>query len=162
MVRKRGATAQKRDYSMLYGVLGGFGLFVLLPLLVALYFIWPSYMYSKAHPFFPEGTQVTQTDDHGFPGDGTATVTAHIPPDASKEFAQKLREDGFQETPLSDFVQRQLQGITEAEAAAQVTNGLWYFQDDTPEEFRSEYCRDYTFEIYDLDACVYYSIESDS
>lgn len=37
---------------MLYGVLGGFGLFVLLPFLIALYFMWPSYMYSKTHPFF--------------------------------------------------------------------------------------------------------------
>ncbi len=30
--------ARERDHSMLYGVLGGFGLFVLLPLLIALYF----------------------------------------------------------------------------------------------------------------------------
>lgn len=147
---------------MLYGVLGGFGFFVLLPLLIALYFIWPSYMYSKAHPFFPEGTQVTRTDDREFRAGGAATDTAYIPPEASEEFAQKLREDGFQETPLSDSVQRQLLGVTEAEAVTQVANGLWYFQDDTPEEFRSEYCRDYTFEIYDLDACIYYSIEYDS
>lgn len=147
---------------MLYGVLGGFGLFVLLPLLIALYFIWPSYMYSKAHPFFPEGSQVTQTDDHGFPGDGTVTVTAHILPKASEEFVQKLREDGFKEIPLSEYVQWQLLGVTEAEAAARVANGLWHFQDDTREESRSEYCQNYTFQIYDLDACIYYNIEYDS
>lgn len=67
MVRKRGATAQKRDHSMLYGVLGGFGLFVLLPLLVALYFIWPSYMYSKAHPFFRRGRRSRKQMTTDFP-----------------------------------------------------------------------------------------------
>ncbi len=57
----------------------------------------------------------------------------------------------------------QLQGVTEAADAAQVTNGLWYFQDDTPnKEFSGGDCFNYTFEIYDLDAYIYYSIEYDS
>ncbi len=93
---------------------------------------------------------------------GAATDTAHIPPDASEEFAQKLREDGLKETPLSDFAQWQLQGVSEAEAAAQIINGLWYFKDETPEEFQGKYCHNYLFKIYDLDACIYYSIEYDS
>ncbi len=147
---------------MLYGILGGFGFFVLLPFLIALYFIWPSYMYSKAHPFFPEGSQVTQTDDHGFPGDGTATVTAHIPPEASEEFAQKLQEDGFIETPLSDFAQQTLADIKELEYVVQVTNGLWLFWDDSPEDTSNGDCTDFRIKIYDLDACIYYSIEYDS
>ena len=76
----------------------------------------------ESPPFFPEGTQVTRTDDRGFHAGGAATDTAYIPPEASEEFAQKLREDGFKETPLSNSVQRQLQGATEAQVAAQVAN----------------------------------------
>lgn len=129
----RESGVRKRDHSMLYGILGGFEFFVLLPLLIALCFTWVNYANSEDRIIFPAGTQDTRTDDYGgFPAEGTATVTAHIPPDKSEEFAQQLRERGFQETPLSEFVQWQLQGVTEAEDAAQVTNGLWYFQDDTP------------------------------
>ncbi len=93
---------------------------------------------------------------------GAATDTAYIPPEASEEFAQKLREDGFKETPLSDFAQWQLQGVSEAEAAAQVINGLWLFWNDSPEETSNGECTDFRIEIYDLDACIYYSIEYDS
>ncbi|WP_293008730.1 MULTISPECIES: hypothetical protein [unclassified Oscillibacter] len=154
--------AQKRDHSMLYGVLGGFGLFVLLPLLIALYFIWPSYMYSKAHPFYPEGTQLTRTDDRGFREGGAATDTANIPPEVSEEFAQKLREDRFKETPLSDFAQQTLLDIRELEYVDQITNGPWLFWNDSPEETSNGECTDFRIEIYDLDACNYCSIEYDS
>lgn len=162
-MRKRGTMVRKRDHSMLYGVLGGFGLFVLLPLLIALCFTWVNYVNSEDRIIFPAGTQDTRTDDYGgFPANGVATITSNIPSDKSEEFAQQLREKGFQETPISEYVQWQLLGVTEAEDAAQVTNGLWYFQDDTPKEFSGGDCFNYTFEIYDLDTCVYYSIEYDS
>ncbi|WP_294855814.1 hypothetical protein [uncultured Oscillibacter sp.] len=113
--------------------------------------------------FFLERTQVTQTDDHGgFHGDGIATITAHIPPDASEEFAQKLRDDGFKETPLSDFAQQSLLDIRKLKYVGQVTNGLWLFWDDSPEETSNGECTDFRIEIYDLDACIYYSIGYDS
>ncbi|WP_312634641.1 hypothetical protein [Oscillibacter sp.] len=155
--------AQKQDHSMLYGALGGFGLFVLLPLLNALYFTWVEYTHSEDRIVFPAGTQVTRTNDYdGFPANGTATITAHILPDKSEEFAQQLQKNGFQESPIPENIQLQLRYVSEAEAAAQVTNDLWYFQDDTPKEFSGGDCLNYTFEICDLDACIYYSIEYDS
>ncbi len=147
---------------MLYGVLGGLGLFVLLPLFTVLFFKGVGYIYSKAHPFYPEGTQLTRTDDRGFRAGGAATDTAYIPPEASEEFAQKLREDGFQESPIPENIQLQLRYVSEAETAAHIINGLWYFKDETPEEFQGKYCHNYLFKIYDLDACIYYSIEYDS
>ncbi|WP_312941476.1 hypothetical protein [Oscillibacter sp.] len=154
--------AQKRDHSTLYVVLGGPGLFVLLPIFTVLFFKEFFYIYSKIHPFYPEGTQFTETDDRGFRAGGAATDTAYIPPDASEEFAQKLREDGFKETPLSDFAQQTLSDIKELEYVGQVTNGLWLFWDDSPEETSNGECTDFRIEIYDLDACIYYSIEYDS
>ena len=93
---------------------------------------------------------------------GAATDTAYIPPDASEEFAQKLREDGLKETPLSDFAQQTLLDIRKLKYAGQVTNGLWLFWNDSPEETSNGECTDFRFEIYDLDACIYYSIEYDS
>ncbi len=121
---------------MLYSVLGGFGLFVLLPLLVALCFTWVNYINSEDRIIFPAGTQVIRTNDYdGFPENGTATITAHILPDKSEEFAQQLHKNGFQESPIPGNIQLQLRYVSEAEAAAQVINGLWYFKDETPEEF---------------------------
>ncbi|MEA4993088.1 MAG: hypothetical protein VB060_04525 [Oscillibacter sp.] len=154
--------ARRRDHSMLYGVLGGFGLFVLLPLFTVMFFKGVGYIYSKIHPFYPEGTQITRTDDRGFRAGGAATDTAYIPPEASEEFAQRLREDGFIETPLSDFAQQTLADIKELEYVVQVTNGLWLFWDDSPEDTSNGDCTDFRIKIYDLDACIYYGIEYDS
>lgn len=155
--------ARIRDHSMLYGVLGGFGLFVLLPLLIALYFTWVENTHSEDRIVFPAGTQVTRTNDYdGFPANGTATITAHILPDKSEEFAQQLQKNGFQESPIPENIQLQLRYVSEAETAAHIINGLWYFKDETPEEFQGKYCHNYLFKIYDLDACIYYSIEYDS
>ncbi len=155
--------ARNRDHSMLYGALVGFGIFAGILFLFVLRVAWRDDINNKYYIPFPEGTQVTQTDDHGgFHGDGIATITAHIPPDASNEYAQKLIEDGFMKTPISEYAHLQLRSVKEANDAIQVTNGLWYFRDDSPREFPNGNCENYLFIIYDLDACIYYSIEYDS
>lgn len=155
--------ARRRGHSLLYGVLGGLGLFVLLPLLIALYFTWVEYTHSEDRIVFPAGTQVTRTNDYdGFPANGVATITSNIPSDKSAEFAQQLQKNRFQESPIPENIQLLLRHVSEAEAAAQVINGLWYFKDETPEEFQGKSYHNYLFKIYDLDACIYYSIEYDS
>ena len=40
-------------------------------------------------------------------------------------------------------------------------DGLWWFEDESPEGMRGEYTN-YTLHIYDLDTCTYYYIEYDS
>ena len=110
----------------------------------------------------PEGTQIIQeSDSHEF-RDGTTFVAAHIPSEASEAFARKLQERSFTETPITEDVLWELTGVQEAEAALDVVNGLWYFRDDTPEQFQGERCYNYTFMIYDLNTCICYYIEYDS
>ena len=78
-----------RDYSMLYGVLAGFALFVLFVGWLIAHTDWDSHVGSPVDYLFPEGTQIIEErDSHGgFHGDGVAFLSAQIPPEASQDFA---------------------------------------------------------------------------
>ena len=121
-----------------------------------------NYIHTPINYMLPEGFQIIEmSDTHEF-RDGTTFVAAYIPPDASEAFVQKLQERNFVGTPIAEEVKWELSGVSEAEATLNVVNGLWHFKDDTPEEFRGEWCYDYTVMIYDLDTNIFYYIESDS
>ena len=63
-----------RDYSMLYGVLAGFALFVLFVGWLIAHTDWDSHVGSPVDYLFPEGTQIIEErDSHGgFHGDCVA------------------------------------------------------------------------------------------
>ena len=153
---------QKKDYSMLYGVLAGFAVFILVAGWFIIHIDRGNHVHVPIEHLFPEGTQVIEeSDSHEF-RDGTALAAVQIPPEASENFAQNLRRQNFVETPIAEDVQWTLTGVSEAEASLKVTNGLWYFSDDTPEQFRGEQYHNYTFMMYDLDTAICYYIEYDS
>jgi len=153
---------QKKDYSMLYGVLAGFAVFVLVAGWFITHIDQENHVRVPIEHLFPEGTQVIEeSDSHEF-RDGTALTVVRIPQETSENFAQELQRQNFVETPITESVQWALTGVPEAEASLKVTNGLWYFSDDTPEQFRGEQYHNYTFMIYDLDTAICYYIEYDS
>ena len=146
-------TPKKKDRSMLYAALIGFALFALIPaLLIGIL----SFLFSQPSSFFPEGTEVEVIDNiGGFPAFGTKKIVAHIPPEHSEAFAQKLRESGYVSTPVSPAVHSidrygDLSGLYSK-------NGLWCIYDDTSKNYPERW-KSFTFELYDLDTCTYYSV----
>lgn len=111
---------------------------------------------------FPVGTPYHKTDSHGgFLGDGVTTIVAQIPPESAQDFVQVLREKGFTDAPLPENIRKKIAGDPETSMASGVSNGLWWFQDESPEKGRDWYAN-YTLHMYDLDTCTYYYIEYDS
>ena len=149
-----------RDYSMLYGALAGFTLFVLL----VGWFVARTDWSSPAGPMYgilPDGYQIVEdSDTHTF-RDGTRTFIVKIPSEDSDSFAAALEEKGFVNTPLPDDIYQKVKGDPEVKVVTTVTNGLWWFKDDSPEDIWGEYTN-YDLHIYDLDTGIYYYFESDS
>ena len=154
---------RRRDLSMLYGALAGFALFVLLASWVFAHIDWGSHVGSPVDYLFPEGTQIIETrDSHGgFHGDGVAFLAAQIPPEDSQEFALSLQERNFTDGSIPEDIQYKLQIDPETRIVAEVSNSLWWFEDESPEDCFGEYTN-YTFHAYDLDNAIYYYIEFDS
>ena len=120
------------------------------------------YIHTPINYLLPEGFQIIEmSDTHEF-RDGVTFVAARISPETSEAFAQKLQGRNFVETPITEDVRWELDGIYETEAALNVVNGLWHFEDETPEQFRGEQCYNYTFMIFDVDTGIFYYVESDS
>jgi len=151
---------QQKDFSMLYGALAGFTLFVLL----VGWFVARTDWSSPAGPMYgilPDGYQIVEdSDTHTF-RDGTRTFIVKIPSEASDSFAAALEEKGFVNTPLPDDIYQKVKGDPEVKVVTTVTNGLWWFKDDSPEDIWGEYTN-YDLHIYDLDTGIYYYFESDS
>ena len=151
---------ESRDYSMLYGALAGFTLYVLL----VGWFVARTDGSSPAGPMYgilPDGYQIVEdSDTHTF-RDGTRTFIVKIPSEASDSFAVSLKEKGFVNTPLTDDIYQKVKGDPEVKVVTTVTNGLWWFKDDSPEDIWGEYTN-YDLHIYDLDTGIYYYFESDS
>ena len=147
-------TPKNKDRSMLYAALIGFALFVLVPALLVVSFL---YTYSPAPPFFPEGSQIDRRSTLGWPGTGASVTIGNIPPEASEEFEQKLRERGFVETPISEPVPRQ-DSLDKLDAPLAVTNGLWLIDKEPEDPYDYVSC---TLRVYDLDTCTYYSVTYD-
>jgi len=145
---------------MLYGALAGFTLFVLL----VGWFVARTDWSSPAGPMYgilPDGYQIVEdSDTHTF-RDGTRTFIVKIPSEASDSFAAALEEKGFVNTPLPDDIYQKVKGDPEVKVVTTVTNGLWWFKDDSPEDIWGEYTN-YDLHIYDLDTGIYYYFESDS
>lgn len=156
---------ERRDFSMLYGVLAGFALFALVAVWIFAHIDWDSHVESPVDYLFPEGTQIIEErDSHGgFHGDGVAFLSAQIPVESSQGFAQLLREKGFTNVPISEELQDQLRGCSETCMAADIPNCLWWFQDESPKSNGSrDWFINYTLHLYDLDTSIYYYIEFDS
>ena len=151
---------ERRDYSMLYGALAGFTLFVLL----VSWFIAHTDWSSPAGPVYsilPDGYQIIEDrDTHTF-RDGTRIFVVKIPSEASDSFAVSLQEKGFVNTPLTDDIYQKVKSDSEVEVVTSVTNGLWWIKDDSPEDDQGEYTN-YDLHVYDLDTRTYYYFESDS
>jgi len=151
---------QQKDFSMLYGALAGFTLFVLL----VGWFVARTDWSSPAGPMYgilPDGYQIVEdSDTHTF-RDGTRTFIVKIPSEASDSFAAALEEKGFVNTPLPDDIYQKVKGDPEVKVVTTVTNGLWWFKDDSPEDIWGEYTN-YDLHVYDLDTGIYYYFESDS
>ena len=152
----------RKDRSMLYAVLTGFAVFTLISGWLIAHNEQETHVRIPIDYLFPGGTQIIdESDSHEF-RDGTALAVARIPQESSENFAQELQRQNFVETPIAEDVQWALTGVPEAETSLKVTNGLWYFSDDTPEQFRGKQYHNYTFMIYDLDTAICYYIEYDS
>lgn len=150
----------RRDYSMLYGALAGFTLFVLL----VSWFIAHTDWSSPARPVYgilPDGYQIIEDRDTRTFRDGTRVFIAKIPSEASDSFAASLQEKGFADTPLPDDIYQKVKGDPEVKVVTSVTNGLWWLKDDSPEDDQGEYTN-YDLHVYDLDTRTYYYFESDS
>lgn len=142
-----------KDRSMLYAALIGFVLFALIPALLIGTLL---FLDSQTPPFFPEGTEVEVIDNiGGFPAVGAKKTIAHIPPEHAEEFEEKLRESGYVPTPVAPSVHSidrygDLSGLYSK-------NGLWCIYDDTAKNYPERW-KNFTFHIYDLDTCTYYSV----
>ena len=162
---KRYRALKKRDGSMLWAALAGFALFVLLAAGIN-YMVDFGGQWHESTDFdryfsFPEGTEYEMTDSHGgFLGDGVTLLVAQIPQEASQEFVRLLQEKGFTDAPISEALREKVAGDPDT-AAVETANGLWWFEDDSPEGHEGSYMN-YTFHMYDPDTCTYYYIEYDS
>ena len=145
---------RKRDFSMLYGTLAGF---ILLVLINDALLPWYECSDFERLFTFPEGTPYHMKDTHGgFHADGETVLVAQIPPESAQDFVQVLREKGFTDAPLPEDIRQHISYHHEISAATEVSNGLWWFQDEslTWGDFI-----DYAFHMYDLDTRIYYYIK---
>ena len=148
---------------MLYGALAGFilfvGGFILLVLINDALLPWYECSDFERLFSFPEGTPYRMKDTHGgFRGDGETILVAQIPPESSQDFVQVLREKGFTDAPLPEDIRQEISYHHEISAAAEVSNGLWWFQNESLTRDRSGFTN-YAFHMYDLDTRIYYYIE---
>ena len=163
---KRHVPAKKKGLAMCYAALIGliWIAFRVLPrLALPVFVIWAITTPSTIGIDFPEGTQIIEErDSHGgFLGDGVTLIAAQIPPETSEDFIQILWEKGFTDAPISEDIRYKLQNDPETCMAAEVFNGLWWFEEESPADCLGEYTN-YTFHAYDLDTSIYYYIEYDS
>ncbi|MBQ1241900.1 MAG: hypothetical protein IIX99_01705 [Oscillospiraceae bacterium] len=126
------------------------------PVLLVLNIAWDPTV-SLPSSFFPEGTKFETIDNiGGFPAVGAEKAIAHIPPEHAKNFEETLRESGYTSTPIS-YTVRSIDRYDDLKDLYPIENGLWCIYDDTPEG-RTDKWENFTFCIYDLDTCTYYSV----
>lgn len=71
------------------------------------------------------------------------------------------QERNFTDLAVPEDIQYQLRIDPETCIAADISNSLWWFEDESPADCLGEYTN-YTFHAYDLDNGIYYYIEFDS
>lgn len=153
---------RKKDHSMLYGALAGFILLALAFIIYDASLPWYECTDFERYFTFPEGTPYTGTNTHGgFLGDGVTILVAQIPPESSQDFVQVLWEKGFTDAPVPEDIRKKVASAPDTNIISEVSNGLWWFQDESPEGMRGRYAN-YTLHMYDLDTCIYYYIEYDT
>ena len=72
-----------------------------------------------------------------------------------------LQERNFTDLAVPEDIQYQMRIDPETCIAADISNSLWWFEDESPADCLGEYTN-YTFRAYDLDNGIYYYIEFDS
>ena len=72
-----------------------------------------------------------------------------------------LQERNFTDLAVPEDIQYQLRIDPETCIATDISNSLWWFEDESPDDCLGEYTN-YTFHAYDLDNGIYYYIEFDS
>ena len=151
---------RKKDRSILYGALAGFILLALVFIIYDISLPWYECSDFERYFSFPEGTPYHRTDTHGgFHADGVTILVAQIPLESSQDFVQVLRGRGFSDSPLPEDIRREISNYHEISGATNISNGLWWFQDESPTGHDGRFT-DYAFHIYDLDTLIYYYIES--
>ncbi len=163
---------KNKDRSMLYAVIAGAVLFGL-PLLLFLRFFSlfsgehehtgiyvPRHMVLETVALPENAVLLESKDDHGgFHGDGIAVLVVEIPATDEQSFVEQLQEKGFSPLPVDEVVQN-FEYVDEMKALLQAANGLYRFQNDSPEDI--DWIANFTFELYDSDAGTYYYVEYDT
>lgn len=164
-------TPKNKDCSMLYAVIAGAALFAL-PILLLLFFglfsgereytgIYVPYHMVLETVAFPENAVLLESEDThgGFHGDGMTILVVEIPASDEESFLAQLRDKGFSSLPADETAQN-FQCLDEMSAPLQAENGLYRFYNDSPEY--ANYISNFTFELYDSDANLYYYVEEDT
>jgi len=151
---------QKKDRSMLYAVLAGACGFALLVCVWS----WLTRNYNAPNTIYPSGSVISEIDTFGgFPAYGIDMEIVQIPTDQSDEFTRQLQEKGLKETPLPEDLHYTLASDPDTRMLSEISNGLWWFRNDSAFEddggmLAGRYTN-FTFTIYDIDACVYYHMK---
>ena len=149
---------QKKDRSMLYAVLAGACGFALLVCVWS----WLTRNYNAPNTIYPSGSVISEIDTFGgFPAYGIDMEIVQIPTDQSDEFTRQLQEKGLKETPLPGDLHHTLDSDPDTRMLSEISNGLWWFRNDSTYDggmLAGRYTN-FTFVIYDIDACVYYHVK---
>ena len=151
---------QKKDRSMLYAVLAGACCFAIL----ICAWSWLTRNYNAPNTIYPSGSVISEIDTFGgFPAYGIDMEIVQIPTDQSDEFTRQLQEKGLKETPLPGDLHHTLDSDPDTRMLSEISNGLWWFRNDSAFEddggmLAGRYTN-FTFTIYDIDACVYYHMK---
>ena len=151
---------QKKDRSMLYAVLAGACGFALLVCVWS----WLTRNYNAPNTIYPSGSVISEIDTFGgFPAYGIDMEIVQIPTDQSDAFVRQLQEKGLKETPLPEDLHDTLASDPDTRMLSEISNGLWWFRNDSAFEddggmLAGRYTN-FTFTIYDIDACVYYHMK---
>ena len=149
---------QKKDHSMLYAALAGACGFILLVCVWS----WLNSGNRTPNTTYPSGSVVSEIDTFGgFPAYGIDMKVVQIPMEQSDEFVRQLQEKGMEETPLPEDLHYTLESDPDTRMLSEISNGLWWFRNDSTYDgamLAGRYTN-FTFVIYDIDACVYYHVK---
>ena len=145
---------QKRDLSMLYAALAGFVLF--------LGGAWLFFSSGPPSVSLPAGSRTSTIDTFGgFPAYGVELETVIIPETEAPGFVLQLQEKGFQELPLPKDLVYTLRSDSNTRALANVSNGLWRFENHASDADGGKLSGIYTHFslcLYDMDSFTYYDL----
>ena len=149
---------EKKDQSMLYAVLAGVCGFALLICVWS----WLDRGNHAPNITYPSGSVISEIDTFGgFPAFGIDMQIIQIPMDQSDEFIRQLQGKGMEETPLPEDLRYTLESDPDTSVLSEISNGLWWFRNDSGHDggmLAGRYTN-FTFVVYDIDACVYYHVK---